>query len=553
MSQYRPRNIEIPAETVRVAQASFPKGNVHLKIRDEFGPLFRDQDFEELYSYLGQSGESPALLAEVTVMQYMEGLTDRQAAEGVASRIDWKYRLGLQLTDTGFHHSVLGDFRDRLLAGEKEGLLFESVLERLKAAGLLSGKNQQRTDSTHVLGAIRTMNRVEVVGEALRRVLDDLAEAVPAWLLAQVTSDWFDRYGARIEAYRLPDTKEELAVLQLQIGRDGSSLLAAIYDPEAPPRLREMPAVEVMRQIWIQQYYQEEGAIKWRDQKSLPPFKQLIISPDDIEARNRTKRETNWSGYAVHLTETYGPDAPHLITNIETTPATTADAEMTGVIHQALADKDLLPTEHLVDTAYVSVDHLLNSRREHNINLLGPIGGGGSWQKNAGQGFDVSYFGVDWAEQTMTCPQGKMSQNWHLRREKYGHAYWEIRFNPADCQVCPHRAACTRSQRGVRTICIRPQAEYETLQAARERQITPEFKTAYKKRAGIEGTISQGVRSFELRRSRYIGLAKTRLQHLAVGAAMNLTRVVAWLMEEKPNRPPRQTPFSALAPTPNLT
>jgi transposase len=549
MSQYHPHNFEIPEETRQVASAAFPKGNVYLRIRDEFGPLFKDEDFGELYSYLGQGGESPAILAQVTVMQYMEGLTDRQAAEAVRSRIDWKYSLGLPLTAAGFHHSILGDFRDRLLEGGKEALLFDQVLERLKAAGLLKGKRQQRTDSTHVIAAIRTLQRVEVVGEGLRRVLDDIAKMAPEWLLQQVTSDWFDRYGARIEMYRLPQAKSELAELQLQIGRDGFSLLEAIYSSEAPSWLREIPSVEIMGQIWEQQYYRENGEVKWRDKKKLPPFKELIVSPDDVEARNRTKRKTNWSGYAVHLTETHAENAPNIITNVETTPATTADAEMTGVIHQSLADKDLLPDEHLVDTAYVSVDHLLESQRDQNIDLIGPVGGGGSWQAKADKGFDVSFFVVDWEKQTLTCPKGKVSQNWHLRREKYGHDYFEIRFNPADCQVCSHRSDCTRSKRGVRTVCLRPQAEYETLKAARERQKTKAFKETYKKRAGIEGTISQGTRSFDLRRARYIGLAKTRLQHLAVGAAMNLTRAVAWLMQDQPKTTSiRQTPFLAISP-----
>jgi len=549
MTQYRPHNFEIPEETRQVASAAFPKGNIYVSIRDEFGPLFDDKDFGELYSHLGQGGVSPAVLAQVTVMQYMEGLTDRQTAEAVRSRIDWKYSLGLALTAAGFHHSVLGDFRERLLAGGKEAVLFDEVLERLKTAGLLKSKGQQRTDSTHVIAAIRNLRRVEVVGEGLRRVLDDIAKMVPEWLLQQVTPDWFDRYGARIDMYRLPQAKEELAALQVQIGQDGFSLLEAINSAEAPVWLRELPSVKIVGQIWAQQYERENGKVKWRDKKGLPPFKELIVSPDDIEARNRTKRETNWSGYAVHLTETFAEGAPHIITNVETTPATTADVEMTSVIHQSLADKNLLPDEHLVDAGYVSVDHLLESEREQNINLIGPVGGGGSWQAKADKGFDVSFFVVDWPSQSLTCPQGKVSQNWHLRHEKYGHEYFEIRFDPADCQGCPHRSDCTRSKRGVRTVCLRPQAEYETLQSARERQKTEAFKETYKKRAGIEGTISQGVRSFDLRRARYLGLAKTRLQHLAVGAAMNLTRAVAWLTGDQPTTNAiRQTPFGAIAP-----
>jgi len=549
MSKYHPHTFEIPEETVQVARAAFPKGNIHLRIRDEFGPLFKDEDFDELYSHLGQGGESPAMLAQVTVMQYMEGLTDRQAVEAVRGRIDWKYSLGLSLTYAGFHHSILGDFRDRLLAGKKEALLFDEVLERLKEAGLLKGKGKQRTDSTHVIGAVRHLKRVEVVGEGLRRVLDDITQVAPAWLLAQITPEWFDRYKARIEIYRLPNTKGALEAWQLQIGRDGFKLLEAIYDPEAPVWLRDLPSVEVMRQIWVQQYYREAGEVQWRGKKNIPPFKQLIVSPDDPEARSRTKRKTSWRGYMVHLTETHDPTAPHLITNVETTPATTGDVEMTGIIHQALADKELLPDEHLVDTAYISVNHLLDSRREYNLDLIGPVAGVGSWQGQEGKGFDVTCFRVDWQKQTLTCPQGRVSRNWRQRYESYGPSF-QVRFSAAACHPCPARRDCTHSKQGVRTVRLMPQLKYETFQAARKRQHTPEFKDTYNKRAGIEGTISQGTRAFDLRRSRYIGLAKTRLQHLAIGAAMNLTRAVDWLKQGEANRPTRQTPFAALAPVP---
>jgi transposase len=548
MTRYQRHTFEIPEETVEVAQAAYPKGNIYMLIRDKLGPLFSDGEFANLFSWQGQTGVSPGLLAMVTVMQYLEGLTDRQAADAVRGRIDWKYVLGLALTDPGFDYSILSCFRGRLLEGGQEALLFDTVLERLKAHNLLSGKRQQRTDSTHVLAAVRNLNRLECVGEALRRVLDDLARAAPDWLSGQVTSDWFDRYGTRFEAYRFPEKKADREALQLQIGQDGSYLLSAVYSDDAPVWLRQIPSVGVMCRIWIQQYYIKGDQLQWRDQDDLPPHKLLIISPDDIESRNRTKRETNWSGYAVHLTETCSSDGPDIITNVETTPATTADGEMTDTIHNALAAKALLPDEHLVDAAYVSVDHLLDSQREHNVDLIGPVGGGGSWQANSGKGFDVSCFTVDWESQTLTCPQGKTSQNWRKRKEKYGHDYIEIRFTPADCQPCTHLRDCTRSKRGVRVISLRPQVEYETLKAARERQKTDEFKTKYKKRAGIEGTISQGTRTFHLRRSRYIGLAKTHLQHLATAAAMNLTRVAAWWRAGETKSPLYRSPFAKLAP-----
>ena len=549
MTLPEPHSFDIPEETARVAREAFPKGNVCMSIRDELGSLFSDSDFEPLFSAQGQIAASPAILALVTILQHMEGLTDRQAADAVRGRIDWKYLLGLPLTAAGFHYSILSPFRDRLLAGGQEALLLDRLLDRLRTRGLLKDKRQQRTDSTHVLAAVRTLNRLECVGETLRRVLDDVARIAPKWLLQHVTPEWFDRYGRRIETYRLPQEQTQRAALQAQIGQDGAHLLQALYAADAPAWLRELPSVGVLCRVWQQQYCTENDQLKWREDYELPPHKLLIVSPDDVEARNRTKRETNWTGYAVHLTETCCQDTPHLITHVLTTPATVADSAMVETIHQALSDKELLPEEHLVDAGYVTVDNLLEANQQHQVDLIGPVAGGGSWQAKTDKGVDVSCFKIDWEAQTVTCPQERQSRSWHVRQERYGHAYIEARFAPADCRACPVRSECTHSKRGVRVVTFKPQAEYEALRAARERQQTEAFKEQYKQRAGVEGTISQGTRTFGLRRSRYWGLAKTRLQHIATAAAMNLTRIAIWIEEKGGSRSsPYRSPFAALAP-----
>jgi transposase len=179
----RPEPIgEIPPETVRVARAAFPKGTVATRLRDEFGGLYRDEDFQQLYPGLGQPGLPAWRLALVTVLQFLEHLSDRQAADAVRARIDWKYALGLELTDPGFHFSVLAEFRARLVAGKAEHLLLDRMLERFKLRGLVKARGKQRTDSTHVLAAVRDLHLLELVGETLRAALDDLAAVVPGWL-----------------------------------------------------------------------------------------------------------------------------------------------------------------------------------------------------------------------------------------------------------------------------------------------------------------------------------------------------------------------------------
>jgi len=332
------------------------------------------------------------------------------------------------------------------------------------------------------------------------------------------------------------------------IGTDGYHLLEAVYDDGAPQWLREIPAVDILRRVWIQQYYVQDGQVKWRAKEDLPRNKQLIMSPYDVEARSRTKRSHNWTGYAVHLTETCDAEQPNLITHVETTPAATGDVEMTDTIHQALKEKDLLPSEHFVDTAYVDAEHLDTSRSEYELDLYGPAPLDSTWQARSETGYAIPCFAIDWETQTVVCPQGKTSRSWYEREEK-GKPVIQVHFCTHDCATCVTRSRCTRAKSGPRVLTLKPKAQHEALLAARHRQQTSEFKEHYKTRAGGEGTISQGTRTFGLRRSRYIGLAKTHLQHVATAAAINLTRAVSWLMQPEPSKAQTRTShFAALAP-----
>jgi transposase len=538
----------IPAETYRVARAVFPEGNLLMRIREVLGPLFETADFASLFPRLGQPALDPARLALVTVFQYLEGVSDRQAAENVRRCIDWKYALALPLEDQGFDASVLSEFRTRLLEGQAEQGLFDTVLTCLRERGLLKARGRQRTDSTHVLAAIRTLNRLACVAETLRHALNDLAEVAPDWLRVQITPEWFDRYQRRVEEYRLPKDKGERQQLADSIGRDGFALLQALDAPTAPAGLRARPALLVLRQVWIQQYYVPTPEVRWRTAEDLPPHALLICSPYDTEARYATKRETHWTGYKVHLTETCDEGEPHLITNVETTPATTNDVELTAVIHTHLAAHDLLPHEHLVDTGYVDADHVVTGRDIHGIELVGPVLADTSWQARSPEGYDVSCFVIDWAAQTVTCPHGRVSRRWTPGHDQQGSGQEviAIQFDPADCTACPVRARCTQAKTGPRTMKLRPQAQHNALQAARCRQQTTAFKERYAARAGVEGTLSQGVRAFTLRQARYLGQAKTHLQHLLIAMAINLVRVVEWLTGT-PQAQTRTSSFAAFA------
>ena len=412
---------EIPEETARIARAAFPKGNPYMGFRDELGSIYTSPQFASLYSGLGQPAEDPAQLALVSIMQFAEGLTDRQAADAVRGRIDWKYALSLEMTDPGFDASVLSEFRSRLVEGSAEMLLFETMLNHLREHQLFKPRGRQRTDSTHVLAAIQVLNRLECVGETLRHALNTLAVVAPDWLLAQVPAVWFDRYGRRFENYRLPSGRPERYALAEEIGTDGRHLLTAITALSAPSWLREVPAVQILRRVWIQQFYATEPdqPVRWRESEDLPPTPVLISSPYDPDARYSKKRKTEWTGYKVHLTETCDDDLPHLITDVVTTPATTADFDVLPTVQNNLDGRGLCPDEHLVDAGYVTADHLVTSQQEHDIDLVGPVPQNTSWQAKAAEGFAAAQFVIDWEAQVATCPQGNKSAYWMSRQDRH--------------------------------------------------------------------------------------------------------------------------------------
>src|SRR3954449_12036334 len=295
----------VPEGTRRIARAAFRKGNPLLKLRDELGAVFADVDFADLFPKLGQPGLPPWRLALVTLLQFRENLPDRQAADAVRARIDWKYLLGLELTDPGFDHSVLCEFRSRLLAGGAEERLLGKLLEACRARGLLGARRRQRTDSTRVLASIRALNRLELVGETLRAALNELATTAPDWLREVASKDWYGRYAHRVEDGRLPRAEAEREAYARTVGEDGFALLDLLDRPEAPEDLRRLAAAGVLRRVWERQFVREGGAppgggVRRRRKEEPQPAGDPVESPYDPEARYRTRSDTAWVGYLVH-------------------------------------------------------------------------------------------------------------------------------------------------------------------------------------------------------------------------------------------------------------
>ena len=395
------------------------------------------------------------------------------------------------------------------------------------------------------------------IGQELRamsELLDHHPELID-WVYADTVSVDTQQTGCRglsaesilrcalLKQYRLPKSDSDRHALAATIGADGQQLLDAIDTDMA--WLNEIPAVQTLRCVWAEQFVAVDGRLVWRDPKTLPSPADLIASPYDTDACYSTKRRTDWVGYKVHLTETCDADTPHLIVNVATTPATTPDDGMAAVIHNDLAARDRLPGEHLLDKGYVNTAAILTAQQAHDITVIGPVCDPPNWQAREGLGFDKAHFIVDWEKHIVTCPAGKCTSSW--QNKPYLNGGVAVRFSRKDCNACQHRAHCTRAKTEPRTLTLAPRVEHEVLQGRRAWQQTEEFKECYAERAGVESTHEQAIRRCGLRQSRYIGLEKTRLQHIVTAVTINVIRIGEWLLG-RPMAKTRCSPFAALQP-----
>lgn len=329
-------------------------------------------------------------------------------------RIDWKYALSLELDDPGFDHTVLSEFRTRLLEGGSGQLLLDTLLTRFREIGLLKARGRQRTDSTHVLAKVRALNRLDLAREMIRHALDVLAAVAPDWLRGHSKPEWVERYAPRSLHDRLPTKREERDALAGSYGPDGYSLLDAAHSADAPTGLREVPAVRTLRVVWLQNYYRTDEGVYWRSNDDIPASALFVNSPHDLDARMGRKYTSSRTGYKAHLTETCEEGSPALITHVETTPAPVADREVTPKIHETLKGRDLLPETHLVDTGFLDAELIVTSKEEYSVDLLGPARPDVKRQAKRGEGFDAASFTGDWEEQEATCPQGTGPQEYQL-------------------------------------------------------------------------------------------------------------------------------------------
>ncbi len=342
------------------------------------------------------------------------------------------------------------------------------------------------------------------------------------------------------------------------LGADGYALLDALDLPDTPAALQALPTVAVLRRVWARHYERVAPAtggpgdgggtiVRQRALRTRGPDDR-VESPYDPDARFRGRGGREWVGYLVHLTETCDEGAPRLLVHADTTEASVHEAMRVEAIHTALAAKDLTPSEHLADAAYMSAELLVAARERHGIDLVRPQRRNTAWQSKEDGAFEATDFTVDGERQVVRCPEGKASTSWKVYSRPgraRGRPFVYARFHPWDCRACPARPRCTRSASAGRLVSLFPQREHEALAAARARERTAEYRGRYAQRQGIEATMSQAVRDFGLRQARYRGLVKTGLQHVATAAAINLDRLAAWLAE-RPLAPTRTSRFAAI-------
>src|SRR5256885_2125184 len=348
------------------------------------------------------------------------------------------------------------------------------------------------------------MNRRKLGEEPAGATLNELATVAPAWLQAMAPLAWYERYGKRIEDTRLPQGQASRDAYAQMVGEDGFALLDALEATETPEHLRELPLITTLRQTWQRHYERAIGegtaqdhpalsSVRFKRNHELPPAAEGIESPYDPEARYRQKCDTQWTGYMVHVSETCEPTAPHLLTQVHTTTAAVYEAQCTTPIHEALSEKDLAPLEHFVDGAYISADVLVVSQDDHGITLRGPTRPIQGWQAHTDGAYDLSQFTVDWEQRQAHCPQGKVATVWREYVDRKGKPYTIVRFSLQDCGPCPARPLCFRTTETGRRLHLPSQERFEAVQAARAWYASEEGRQRYQCRAGVEGTLSQGV------------------------------------------------------------
>jgi transposase len=481
-----------------------------LALRGKLGSLYCDNN--------GRPAVAPVVLAGVTLLQVMEKVSDRVAAEQVVYHLGWKYALDLELSDGGFHPTVLVYFRDRLEEKKAERLIFDEILELLIETGLVKRQGKQRLDSTHVLAYVKQMSRLECAVETLRLTLESLAKAVAdshkpqfwdrLWALyVQSQIDWRLSQADREDRYR-------------RCGQDMAELLGWIETNGTG--LGELSAVKLLQRVFQEQFEVVQGNVEPQKKRAAS----AVQNPHDPEAHFADKRKTQWVGYKVHVAESVDPEQPiekkgapaeHFITEMLTTAA--AQDEMAGLTEALKREQQyhgITPQAMYVDAGYVT-ENTLTQAEQNGMELLGPT------RPDPHPGpYNADAFHVDIDKRQAICPQGKLSTQCSRIKDNYmGTEYYRIEWGK-QCDCCPVQKQCTRAKGGRRTLVVG--LRHDLVEKRRKEMKEAGFSKAMHPRNGIEGTHSELVRGHGMRRTKYRGLSRVSLSHYFMGAACNVKR-----------------------------
>jgi transposase len=473
----------------------------------------------------GRPGIDPVLLCGVTLLQFMDKVSDRRAAEQVTYHLGWKYALDLELGYAGFHPTVLVYFRDRLEQNQVERMIFDGIVDLLIDLGLIKRAGKQRIDSTHILGYVKEMSRLECAVETLRLALEELSGVVDSvrpefwerlWALyVQSEVDWRLSQAERQSRYR-------------QCGQDMSELWEWIDGND--PKLGELESVKLLRRVFAEQFEIVQGAIEVRQRR--PP--QAVQNPHDPDAHYANKGTQQWVGYKVHIVETVDPEKPakvkaepgeHFITEILTTDA--AQAEVAGLpeaVKRQREQHEITPQAMYADAGYVTEGAL--AQAENNaMELIGPT----RPDPHKGE-YNVEAFVVDVENQRAVCPQGKTTtQCSHIKDRYMETEYYRFEWG-SQCDDCPVHKQCTRASNGRRLLVVG--LRHDLLQRRRQEMRAESFSRSMYPRNGIEGTHSELVRGHGLRRTQYRGFGRVAMSHYFMAAACNVKRYLRRLAFE---------------------
>lgn len=464
---------------------------------------FDDADFADLYHEGGRYPISPRLLACIVILQYMFKVSDRQAVENTIMRRDWRIALGLTPDYEGFDASVLCNFRKRLLANGKAQQLFRTVLAVVYELGLFKKVCKVRVDATALLADVAVLSRCDMIKEAMRIVLRELSQMRPKIRRRAEFKRLYELHGEEVWLGRDEGGDERLTTLALD-----AQLLLRLCGPYP------VEGKETLERILDENFtFSADGTPTPKPVDELPP--DHIASPHDPDAEVGKNRDKIWTGDKVHFVETTGTGEPGFVVDVLHTGPRVPDNTITGEILQRL--RFILPHIFtvLADSGYASAHNSLEAQ-SLGYDLISPP------RVNNTRGiFPATEFTLDFANRVAYCPEGHASRSWFVGKRL------RIKFSRKVCAACPVRSQCTTSATEPRNLTLSP--DYEQLVKDRERAARLGFAELYAQRAGVEATISQLVRDFGLRRSRYRSSPKRHLHALLAATALNVRRLLACL------------------------